>query len=65
MPSDKANGVLCDQYVLLNNHYAIIDYPEKIRRIKFYDAESGKTFIFLTNNLHLKATEVAQLYKHR
>lgn len=65
MPSDKTNGVLCDQYVLLNNYYAIIDYPEKIRRIKFYDAESGKTFIFLTNNFHLKATEVAQLYKHR
>jgi hypothetical protein len=65
MPSDKTNGVLCDQYVLLNKYYAAIDYPEKIRRIKFYDAESGKTFIFLTNNFYLKATDVAQLYKHR
>ncbi len=64
-PSDKANGVLCDQYVLLNNYYAAKDYPEKIRRIKFCDAESGKTLIFLTNNFHLKATEIAQLYKHR
>lgn len=64
-PSDKANGVLCDQYVLLNNYYAAIDYPEKIRRIKFYDAESGKKLIFLTNNFHLKATQIAQLYKHR
>jgi hypothetical protein len=64
-PSNKCNGVLCDQYVLLNNYYAAIDYPEKIRRIKFYDDESGKTFVFLTNNFHLKATEVAQLYKHR
>ena len=51
--------------VLLNNYYAAIDYPEKIRRIKFYDNESGKTFIFLSNNFHLKATDVAQLYKHR
>ena len=65
MPSDKPNGVLCDQYVLLNNYYAAIDYPVKIRRIKFYDAESGKTLIFLTNNFYLKATDVAQLYKHR
>lgn len=65
LPSDKTNGVLFDQYVLLNNYYAAIDYPEKIRRIKFYDAESGKTFIFLTNNFYLKATEIAQLYKHR
>lgn len=64
-PSDKTCGVLYDQSVLLNNHYAAIDYPEKIRRIKFHDGESGKTFIFLTNNFHLKATEVAQLYKHR
>lgn len=64
-PPDKANGVLCDQSVLLNNYYAAIDYPKKIRRIKFHDQESGKTFIFLTNNFHLKAPEVAQLYKHR
>lgn len=42
-----------------------MDYPLKIRRIKFRDEECGKTFIFLTNNFHLKATEVAILYKHR
>ncbi len=36
-----------------------------MRRIKFYDAESGKVLVFLTNNFHLKATEIAQLYKHR
>ena len=64
-PPDKANGVLCDQYVLLNNYYVAKDYPERIRRIKFYDAESAKTLVFLTNNFYLKATEVAQLYKHR
>ena len=65
MPPDKGNGVLCDQYVFLNNYYAAIDYPEKIRRIKFHDSETGKTFVFLTNNFHLKAIEIAQLYKHR
>jgi len=64
-PSDKTGGVLYDQSVLLNNYYAAQDYPKKIRRIKFYDQQSGKTFIFLTNNFDLKATEVAQLYKHR
>lgn len=63
--SDKSNGVLCDQSVLLNNFYVAKDYPEKIRRIKFYDNESGILFVFLTNNFHLKATEIAQLYKHR
>jgi len=64
-PSDKTNGVICDQSVLLNNFYPARDYPEKIRRIKFYDKENKKTFIFLTNNFHLPATDIAQLYKHR
>lgn len=36
-----------------------------MRRIKFYDAESGKILVFLTNNFHLKATDIAQLYKYR
>lgn len=64
-PKDKDKGVLYDQTIMLNNYYAHKDYPEKMRRIKFYDAESGKVLVFLTNNFHLKATEVAQLYKHR
>ncbi len=64
-PKDKTNGVLYDQTIMLNNHYASKDYPEKMRRIKFQDDETGKVLIFLTNNFHLKATEIAQLYKHR
>jgi hypothetical protein len=64
-PKDKSNGVLYDQTIMLNNHYASKDYPEKMRRIKFLDDETGKVLIFLTNNFHLKATEIAQLYKHR
>jgi hypothetical protein len=62
---DKTKGVLCDQTIMLNGYYAAKDYPEKIRRIKFYDAETGKALIFLTNNSHLTAIEIAQLYKHR
>ena len=62
---NKTKGIICDQSIMLNNHYASIDYPEKIRRIKFYDAQTGKSFVFLTNNFHLKAADVAQLYKHR
>jgi IS4 transposase len=36
-----------------------------MRRVKFYDAQTGKILIFLTNNFHLPATGIAQLYKHR
>jgi len=64
-PKDKSKGVLYDQTILLNNHYASKDHPEKMRRIKFVDAQTGKVLIFLTNNFHLQANEVAQLYKHR
>jgi len=39
---DKSNGVLYDQTVMLNNHYASKNYPEKLRRIKFRDEETGK-----------------------
>ena len=64
-PKDVSKGVLYDQTIVLNNYYAGKDYPERMRRIKFYDAESGKVLVFLTNNVHLKATDIAQLYKHR
>jgi hypothetical protein len=62
---DKSKGVLYDQTILLNGYYAAKDYPEKMRRIKFYDKETGKILIFLTNNFNLAATDIAQLYKHR
>jgi Domain of unknown function (DUF4372)/Transposase DDE domain len=64
-PKDKTKGILFDQTILLNNYYASKDYPEKIRIIKFRDEQTEKELIFLTNNFHLKATEIAKLYKHR
>jgi hypothetical protein len=64
-PKDKTKGILFDQTILLNNYYASKDYPEKIRIIKFRHEQTGKELIFLTNNFQLKATEIAQLYKHR
>jgi hypothetical protein len=62
---DKKTGVLCDQVIRLNNYYATKDHPEKLRRIKFFDSENNRVLIFLTNNFELKATDIAQLYKHR
>ena len=62
---DIVNGIIYDQTIMLNNHYASKDYPEKMRRIKFKDEQTGKLLIFLTDNFHLKATDIAQLYKHR
>lgn len=58
-------GVIYDQSILLNGFYAGQDYPIKMRRIKYLDSESGKVFIFLTNNFKLLATDIAKMYKHR
>lgn len=64
-PTNKKTGVLCDQTIRLNGFYALKDFPVRMRRIKFYDAENDRVLIFLSNNFELKATEIAQLYKHR
>jgi hypothetical protein len=64
-PTNKRTGVLCDQTIRLNGFYALKDFPVRMRRIKFYDAENDRVLIFLSNNFELKATEIAQLYKHR
>lgn len=65
LPVDKNKGMLCDQRIILSNFYASKDYPEQLRRIKFFDEETQKTLVFLTNNFDLPATDIAQLYKHR
>jgi hypothetical protein len=64
-PKDTSQGIVYDQSILLNNHYASKAYPIKMRRIKFKDEQTGKVLVFLTNNFHLTATQIAQLYKHR
>jgi hypothetical protein len=62
---DKSTGVKCDQIVVLTGYKAKKDYPEKLRRIKYYDTETNKTFVFLTNNLVLEAELIAKLFKER
>ena len=64
-PTDKSSGVLSDQIGNLVVYRTHRDYPEKLRRVKFYDKENDRTFIFITNNIHLKAEEIAMLYKKR
>lgn len=62
---DKLTGIRCDQIGKLSGFYTSQEYPEKLRRVKYYDKESNRTFIFLTNNMKVTAEEVALLYKKR
>ena len=64
-PTDRSNGVICDQTIALDGFYSQQHYPEHLRRIRFKDAESGKTLVFLTNNFTLPAATVCALYKSR
>jgi hypothetical protein len=62
---DKNSGVRCDQIIRLNNYRSQKDYSEKLRRIKYYDTETDRYYVFLTNNFELDARVIADLYKHR
>lgn len=64
-PVDKATGVACDQSILLTVVKSAGDYPDKLRRVRYYDAETSKTLVFLTNNFLPPAVTIAQLYKQR
>jgi len=64
-PIDKSTGLRCDQTIRLTGFYPAKEYPEKLRRIKFYDQQSGRSFVFLTNNFLLPATTIANLYRCR
>ena len=64
-PIDKSTGVRCDQIIVLEGFYAKRDYPEKLRRIRYFDTTQNKHLVFLTNNFTLPALTIAQLYQCR
>jgi hypothetical protein len=64
-PVDKSAGIQCDQIVVLKGHYAKKDYPDKLRRIRYFDSKNKKMLVFLTNNFVLSARTIADLYRCR
>jgi hypothetical protein len=62
---NKNLGFKCDQIIKLTGYYTSQKYPEKLRRIKFYDKERDKTLVFITNNFVYSAEIIAKLYKER
>lgn len=64
-PVNKEKNILCDQEIKLKGFYSRKNYPENLRRVKFYDSEFDRTFVFLTNNNKIGGHTVAKLYKSR
>jgi hypothetical protein len=63
--TERPTGIMSDQTIALDGYYARQHYPAHLRRIRFRDAETGKTLVFLTNNFELPALTIAALYKNR
>ena len=64
-PVDKSTGVQSDQIIVLEGFYSHKAYPDKLRRIRYFDAEQNKRLIFLTNNFTLSALTITELFRCR
>lgn len=62
---NKSTGLRCDQSIKLLVPKSKKQYPEKIRRIKYYDQEKDLMLVFLTNNFDIDALDIATIYKNR
>jgi hypothetical protein len=64
-PVDTTTGLRSDQTVRLRHPKSLEHYPDKLRRIRYFDKDTGKRFVFLTNNFELPPLVIAALYKCR
>ena len=65
LPVDKSTGVRSDQTVILTAIDSAEAYPDALRRVSYYDADTDNRLKFLTNNFVLPALTIAQIYKSR
>jgi len=62
---DKSSGLRCDQTIVLTGLNSSKDYPDKLRRVKFFHEKTAKRFSFLTNNFVTPPFVIAELYRCR
>jgi hypothetical protein len=65
MPVNRLTGLRSDHVGKPALQRSRKAFPVLLRRIKYVDLETGKEFVFLTNNLEIPALTVAMLYKLR
>jgi hypothetical protein len=64
-PVDCSTGLRSDQVISLTAFYAVKDYPDKLRRVRFYDVKEKRALVFLSNHFALPALIITQLYEQR
>jgi len=62
---DKSTGLRSDQTIVLRGPLSSKRYPEPLRRIRYFDAETDHNLVFVTNNFTLPPLTIARLYKCR
>jgi hypothetical protein len=62
---DKATGLRSDQIIRLTGVASAKDYPVVLRKVRYFDRETGKSFVFLTNHFQLEAIDITLIYKSR
>ena len=61
----KSKGLTSDQTIEFTGAQTAKKCPVQLRRIGYRDAETGKHYVFLTNNFKLAAKTIADIYKSR
>jgi len=61
----KSTGLSCDQTLEFTGTQTAKKCPIQLRRIGYKDAETGKRYVFLTNNFTLSAKTITDIYKAR
>jgi hypothetical protein len=64
-PVDRSTGLICDQTVVFAIKATAKHYPQKLRRVRYKDPETGRRYTFLTNDFRLPALTIAKLYRAR
>ena len=62
---DGADGVILDQTIRFTGNRNTGNYPTTMRRIVYYAADLGRSFVYYTNNFYLAAKDIALLYRYR
>ena len=62
-PQDS--GILSDAVGYMAGQFTMEKYPDKIRRVIYWDDENKRRFIFFTNALDINPVMVAELYHNR
>jgi hypothetical protein len=62
---DKTTGLRCDQTIVLTGIKTRKQYPDRLRRVKYFDEEKARSFSFISNNFIVPALVIAELYRCR